>query len=131
MRQQSLHGAGNWLWGTRQTEKKMFSTRYLAAAVAFLTICDLAAPGRAQPHPHAAMIACTNPSSGATWQVNIDYDQATVDANAARFSDTDISWRDGKDGANYSLDLRSGELTVIVASSTGGYFLHDHCGLPH
>jgi hypothetical protein len=76
------------------------------------------------------MITCTNPASGATWQINVDYDKATVDANAARLSDTEIAWRDGKDGANYTLDLRSGELTVIVASSTGGYFLHDHCRLP-
>lgn len=76
------------------------------------------------------MITCTNPASGATWQINVDYDKATVDANSARLSDTEIAWRDGKDGANYTLDLRSGELTVIVASSTGGYFLHDHCRLP-
>jgi hypothetical protein len=108
----------------------MFLIPYLAAAVALLTITGLAAPGRAQPHPHAAMIACTNPASGATWQISIDYDHATVDANEARFSDHEISWHDGKDGGNYSLDLRSGELTVVVASSTGGYFLHDHCGLP-
>ena len=108
----------------------MFPTRHLAAVIAVLTLCGVAIPSRAQPHTHAAVISCTNPASGATWQISIDYDQATVDANAARLSDTEISWRDGKDGANYSLDLRSGELTVIVASSTGGYFLHDHCGLP-
>jgi hypothetical protein len=114
--------------GLRQAEQTMFPTRYLAAMVAALTMCGVAA--RAQPHPHAAMIACTNPASGATWQISVDYDHSTVDTNAARFSDTEISWHDGKDGGNYSLDLRSGELTVIVASSTGGYFLHDHCGLP-
>jgi hypothetical protein len=109
----------------------MFPIRYLVAAITALALCVAAAPGDGQPHPHAAMITCTNPASGATWQISIDYDQATVDSNAARLRDTEISWRDGKDGANYSLDLRSGELTVIVASSTGGYFLHDHCGLPH
>jgi hypothetical protein len=116
--------------GTRQAEKMMFPNRYLAMAVAVVTICYMAAAGLAQPHAHAAMITCTNPTSGATWQISIDYDQATVDSNAARLSDTEISWRDRKDGANYTLDLRSGELTVTVASSTGGYFLHDRCGLP-
>jgi hypothetical protein len=111
-------------------EQKMFPIRYLAAAIAALTISGAAAPGGAQPHSHAAMITCTNPASGATWQISIDYDLATVDANAARLSATQISWHDAKDGGNYTLDLRSGELTVIVASSTGGYFLHDRCGLP-
>jgi hypothetical protein len=108
----------------------MFSNRSRAAAIAVLTLCGLAAPARAQPHPHGALITCTNPASGATWQISVDYDKATVDSNAARLSDTEIAWRDGKDGAGYSLDLRSGELTVTVASSTGGYFLHDLCRLP-
>lgn len=116
--------------GSRQAERMMFPNRYLAAAAVVLTICGVTAPGRAQPSSHAAMITCTNPSSGASWQISVDYDRATVDANAARLSDTEISWRDGKVGANYLLDLRSGELTVTVASSTGGYFLHDHCKVP-
>jgi hypothetical protein len=108
----------------------MFPTRYLTAAIAVLTLCLAAAPADRQPHAHSATLTCTNPASGATWQISIDYDQATVDSNAAQLSDTEISWRDGKDGSHYRLDLRSGELTVTVASSTGGYFLHDHCGLP-
>jgi hypothetical protein len=108
----------------------MFQTRYLAAALAVLTILGAAAPDDGQHHVHAVAVTCTNPASGATWQINIDYDQSTVDSNAARVSDTAISWRDAKDGGHYTLDLRSGELTVIVASSTGGNFLHDHCGLP-
>ena len=53
-----------------------------------------------------------------------------MDANPAQVSDAEISWRDTKDGGNYTLDRKSGDLTVIVASSTGGYFLHDHCRLP-
>lgn len=108
----------------------MFLTRIPAAAIAVLTIGVATASGDAQPHAHAAMITCTNPASGATWQIAIDYDQATVDANAAHLSETEISWRDARDGANYRLDLRTGELTVTVASSTGGYFLHDRCGMP-
>jgi hypothetical protein len=74
-------------------------------------------------------ITCTNPSSGATWQIRIDYDKGTVDANHARISEAEIGWHDAKDGGNYTLDRVSGELTVVVASSTGGYFLHDHCKL--
>ena len=108
----------------------MFPIRYMASTLIVLALGGSATPGRAQPNPHGAMVTCTNPTSGATWQISIDYDHATVDANAARVSDTEISWRDGKDGSNNSLDLRSGELTVIVASSTGGYFLHHRCRLP-
>jgi hypothetical protein len=103
---------------------------HLALAIAALTICVAASPIDGKPPSHSAVLTCTNPASGATWQINIDYDRATVDSNAARMSDAEISWRDGQAGGNYTLDRRSGELTVIVASSTGGYFLHDHCGLP-
>jgi hypothetical protein len=112
----------------------MFLNRELAAAIAVLTACVVPLPGYGQPHgqplPRAPVIACTNPASGWTWQISIDYDRATVDANPAQVSEAEISWHDAKDGGNYTLDRRSGELTVIVASSTGGYFLHDHCGLP-
>jgi hypothetical protein len=74
-------------------------------------------------------ISCTNPASGATWRIRIDYARSTVDSNPARISDTKISWHDAKDGGNYSLDRKSGRLTVVVASSTGGYFLYDQCRL--
>ena len=73
-------------------------------------------------------MTCTNPASGATWKIRVDYDQKTVDSNAARISDTEISWHDVNDGGNYTLDRKSGKLTVVVASSTGGYFLWDRCG---
>jgi hypothetical protein len=74
-------------------------------------------------------ITCTNPVSGATWQIRIDYDRSTVDSNPARISGTEIKWRDAKDGWNYTLDLKSGNLTVIIASATGGNFLYDRCKL--
>ncbi len=74
-------------------------------------------------------VTCTNPYSGASWQIAIDYDRKTVDSNPARISDTEISWRDAKDGWNYALDRKSGKLTVILASATGGNFLHDRCRL--
>ena len=74
-------------------------------------------------------ITCTNLASGATWQIKIDYDRGVVDSNPARISDSTISWHDQTDGGNYTLDRKTGNLTVIVASSTGGYFLHDRCRL--
>jgi hypothetical protein len=107
----------------------MVLTRYLGVAIAALA-CGAAAPGDGQQAANAPAVTCTNPYSGATWQISIDFDRATVDANPARVSEVEISWHDAKDGGNYTLDRRSGNLTVVVASSTGGYFLHDHCRLP-
>ncbi len=75
-------------------------------------------------------ITCTNPASGAQWQIKIDYARGTVDAHAATISATQISWRDTTDGSNYVLDRKSGNLTMVAASSTGGYFLHHRCKLP-
>jgi hypothetical protein len=72
-------------------------------------------------------ITCTNPVSGATWQIKIDYDHATVDSNAARISDGEISWRDASNGWYYRLDRKTGNLTVTLASATGGNFLYDRC----
>ena len=74
-------------------------------------------------------ISCTNPYSGATWQIRIDYDRSTVDSNPARINEATISWRDAKDGWGYTLDRKSGKLTVILASATGGNFLYDQCKL--
>jgi len=73
-------------------------------------------------------VTCTNPTSGANWQIKVDYDRGTVDNHPAEISDNRISWHTA-DGENYKLDRKSGNLTIIVASSTGGYFLHDHCKL--
>jgi len=75
-----------------------------------------------------ASIVCTNDSSGAAWDIHVDFDKHTVDANAARFSDAEISWKDSANN-NYTLDRKSGALTQASPSSTGGYFLHDHCKL--
>ena len=74
-------------------------------------------------------VTCTNPFSGASWRIAIDYERRTVDSNPARISETEISWRDAKDGWNYTLDRKSGKLTVVLASATGGNFLYDHCRL--
>jgi hypothetical protein len=106
---------------------RMFLER-LVAATAVLLACAGATSGDGAQH--ALTVACTNPSSGAHWEINIDYDHATVDTNPATVSAEEVTWRDAKDGWNYKLDRKSGELTVTVASSTGGYFLHDRCQLP-
>jgi hypothetical protein len=74
-------------------------------------------------------INCTNPASGAHWQIRIDYEHSTVDSYPASITEGKISWHDTSDGGNYTLDRKSGNLTVVVASSTGGYFLYDHCNL--
>ncbi len=104
----------------------MVLNRLFAAAIAALA-AGLAVAAAAQPG--SATITCTNPASGASWLITIDYDKSTVDSNPARISDTKISWRSAQDLGNYTLDRKSGDLTVIVASSTGGYFVYDHCRL--
>lgn len=101
--------------------------RAVVIAVLTLGLAEPAVGDDAQPDNVA--VTCTNPYSGTSWDIRIDYAHATVDANPARVSAGAISWHDAKDGGNYTLDRSSGELTVIVASSTGGYFLHDRCQL--
>jgi hypothetical protein len=97
------------------------------AVKAGLALCVVTCNGEAQEKETA--VTCTNPVSGASWQITIDYRNSTVDSNPAEIKRTAISWFDIKEGSNYTLDLRSGELTAIVASSTGGYFRHARCAL--
>ena len=99
--------------------------RVLAIALAGMTV--LAVSGAAQQGKTA--ITCTNPASGASWQIAVDFDKATVDSNRAAISDAKIAWFDPKDGSNNTLDRKSGDLTAIVASSTGGYFRHGRCAV--
>lgn len=90
----------------------------------------LLAPAVSGAAPHGTTtLVCTNPASHASWQIRIDFGQSTVDSNPARISEAKITWHDRTDGGNYTLDRTSGDLTVVLASSTGGYFLHDHCAL--
>jgi hypothetical protein len=103
--------------------------RLMAVALAVVAACAAAAPLKGQAPPRQATITCTNPVSGTSWRIRIDYQRGTVDSNPASIGNHAISWHDAKDGGNYTLDRASGKLTVIVASSTGGYFLHDHCRL--
>jgi hypothetical protein len=75
-------------------------------------------------------ITCRNTSSGTEWKIHVDYERHTVDANPARISDGEISWHDPSDAKDYTLDRKSGALTAVGPSSTGGYFLFDRCKLP-
>src|ERR1700761_1672660 len=75
----------------------------------------------------ASVYNCTNPASGVGWQIKVNFQARTVDANPARITRATISWHDPADGGNYSLDRSTGNLTVVIASSTGGYSIHDRC----
>ena len=74
-------------------------------------------------------ITCTNPASGTSWQIKIDYEKRTVDSYPARIDEAQVWWHDEKDGGNYTLDRKSGDLTFVFASSTGGSFLFHRCKL--
>jgi hypothetical protein len=78
-----------------------------------------------------AAITCMNKASGTTWQIKVDYDHSTVDANPATISTSQIKWRDAKDGWRYTLDLKSGDLTVVLASSMGGNMYFHRCLIDH
>jgi hypothetical protein len=98
-------------------------TRPLAVVAAVLMV-GIAAPAVSAETAHGERsITCMNKSSGTTWQIKVDYDHNTVDAK--------ISWRDAKDGWLYTLDLKSGELSVVLASSTGGNMYYHRCLLDH
>ena len=123
-----IGGAGcNLRAADQQAGATMVLTKTLAAAIAALAV-GMAGPAMSgEPHGETA-ITCSNPASGATWQIRIDYDRSTVDSYPARISDAEISWRDAN-GWNYRLDRKSGALTVVLASATGGNFLHHRCKL--
>jgi len=107
----------------------LFLSRRVAAAIAAIAVAVIA-PTIAVAAPNAATtLVCTNPASGVSWQIRIDFQASTVDSNPAHISAAQISWHDRTDGGNYTLDRKSGDLTVILASSTGGYFLHDRCAM--
>jgi hypothetical protein len=95
--------------------------------IAFLALALLA--GNAAAQPSEVALTCTNPWSGTTWQITIDYRTPAVDRNLAQLGPDSISWFDPKDGGNWTLNRKSGELVGRVASSTGGYFLRGRCAL--
>ena len=113
---------------TRSMTKR---TRPLAVIAAALVI-GIAAPAvSAETQRGERAITCMNKSSGTTWQIKVDYDHDTVDTNPASISDSKIAWRDANDGWRYTLDLKSGDLTVVFASSMGGNMYFHRCQLDH
>ena len=111
-------------------KRRSFSAFARTAAIAALAVgFAIFACGR-PAQAEAVSVACTNPYSGATWRIAIDYDLKTVDSNPASIDETEIWWRDAKDGWRYTLNRKSGGLTVILASATGGNFLFDQCRMP-
>jgi hypothetical protein len=120
--------------GTRLKDQAMGERRSFSAhaRTAAFSLAAAAFAGSDRPAEAAGLaVTCTNPFSGASWQIAIDYDLNTVDSNPASIDQAEISWRDAKDGWRYTLDRKSGALTVILASATGGNFLHDQCQLPN
>jgi hypothetical protein len=119
-------------WAGKAGGGHLVPKQRIGAAIGALAIL-FAVPAMAEvtgdaPRGEAA-ITCTNPSSGVSWQIKIDYDHSTVDSNPARIGASEISWHDASNGWYYALDRKSGDLTVTLASATGGNFLYDHCKL--
>jgi hypothetical protein len=107
----------------------MFQHRVLAVGMAGLAACLLVPMISGEAQESKTAIVCTNPMSGTSWEIAIDFDRGTVDSNRAEITSAKISWFDPTDGGNYTLDRKSGDLTASVASSTGGYFRHLRCSL--
>ncbi len=107
----------------------MLRNRVLAAAIASLAAGFAVSTIDGDAQESETAISCTNPVSGTSWQIMIDLGKATVDSNRARITGAKISWFDPRDGGNYTLDRKSGDLTASVASSTGGYFRRGRCSL--
>jgi len=101
--------------------------RILAVSVAMVAGAGLSAAAGAEARHGRVAMTCTNPASGASWRINIDYDKRAVDSNPAHIKSDEVAWTDAADNGSYSLELSSGKLTIVIPSSTGGYFLHDVC----
>jgi hypothetical protein len=95
--------------------------------VDWLATLGIAAALASTPNGDISAMICSNPASGVSWRIAIDYRRGTVDAQPARIDATKISWFDKTDGGTYTLHRESGELDFVAASSTGGYFVHDRC----
>ena len=101
----------------------------MAAGVTIaLVVLALGTPAGSDPAGAApATLRCTNPFSGAMRDIAIDHLQRTADSFPATITEKTIKWHDATRGGNYELDRASGQLTVVYASSTGGFFLRDNC----
>jgi len=104
-----------------------FALQFFAESLALL-LC-LASPARCATPKHVVTLICTNPFSHVTWPLHIDFYRHTVDSTPAQIGSSAISWFGSTHGRHYTLNRNTGRLTVVIASSTGGYFLHDHCAI--
>ena len=111
--------------------RALVGTRSLAAVFGALAVMAAAPASSDDAQRGERAITCMNKSSGTTWQIKVDYDRRTVDTNPASISDSKIAWRDANDGWRYTLDLKSGDLTVVLASSMGGNMYFHRCLLDH
>ena len=75
----------------------------------------------------AKTLVCTNPSSGAMWNMTIDFDRSTVDSFPATIGDRWITWENTEQNHIYEYERSSGKLTMRGPSSMGGYFLYYRC----
>lgn len=78
-------------------------------------------------HADTTTLICTNPSSGTTWDLKVDFDHHMVNSFPAEISDQSITWQDTLHGGIYEYDRISGNMTMRGPSSTGGYFLYYRC----
>ncbi|MGH6811431.1 MAG: hypothetical protein ACREDM_03515 [Methylocella sp.] len=97
-------------------------------ALAVATLAASIGAANAQPGRQSKVdFQCTNPKSGTTWDVKVDYDRSTADSFPAKITDSRITWHDTLHGGYYYLDRASGALTFKNATTTGGYAIHDTC----
>ena len=109
----------------------MVLSRPLAVTIVTLTLGSATPAISDEAQRGEQAITCMNKFSGTTWQIKVDYDHGTVDSNPATISDAKIAWRDANDGWRYTLDRRTGDLTVVLASSMGGNMYFHRCQLDH
>ena len=91
----------------------------LAAGIAVTGSAAWAAP---------SALHCVNTTSGATWDIPVDFAHSMVDSVPAQITSGSISWEDAT-YHYYDFDRRTGALDMHVASSTGGFYLTDRCVL--
>jgi hypothetical protein len=73
------------------------------------------------------ILTCTNPSSGTTWDLKVDFDRHRVDSFPAEITDQWITWQDAPRQGIFEFNRVSGDMTMRGPSSMGGYFLFYHC----
>jgi hypothetical protein len=100
--------------------------RTATAAVGAAMLLASTGIGRAAESGKLLHLRCTNPVSGANWQVVVDLARQRVDSLPAEISDSWISWHDPA-GGFFDLERATGRLRVRIASSTGGYSSYDTC----